>query len=372
MRSPGPARGRSGLPREVGGDRGDHPHRRGLAGAVGPEEPEGLPRPHVEVDARGPPRTSPYDLRSRRARIRRGHGPRTVGLAAGVAGHRVVPGAPASGVEDMRPTLRPTTDRRHPCYRLDSDRDGGEDHAMTQLSASSRPVVLVTGVGRTVGIGAGIALTAAPRTAGTSRRRTGRAYDDRMPWGRQTTDPAPGRPRRWASRAPHAWPSRPTSPTWRLPGRVFDAVEAGLGPVTALVMCHCESVDSGLLDTTVESFDRHYAVATCAPDSSPSRHGSARSPAAGRRRSRSSRIRCSRTDPAPHGPAAASNSAYRRRGSRGSLTSRTTRSRRSGAIANSCGERKRLDDIPGAVERTIAGPVRRPERDRRGVLHRAT
>ena len=25
-------------------------------------------------------------------------------------------------------------------------------------------------------------------------------------------------------------------------------------------MCHCESVDSGLLDTTVESFDRHYAV----------------------------------------------------------------------------------------------------------------
>lgn len=25
-------------------------------------------------------------------------------------------------------------------------------------------------------------------------------------------------------------------------------------------MCHCESVDSGLLDTTIESFDRHFAV----------------------------------------------------------------------------------------------------------------
>jgi len=25
-------------------------------------------------------------------------------------------------------------------------------------------------------------------------------------------------------------------------------------------MCHCESVDSGLLDTTTESFDRHFAV----------------------------------------------------------------------------------------------------------------
>ena len=34
----------------------------------------------------------------------------------------------------------------------------------------------------------------------------------------------------------------------------------GCGPVTALVLCHCESVDSDLLDTTVESFDRHVAI----------------------------------------------------------------------------------------------------------------
>lgn len=33
-----------------------------------------------------------------------------------------------------------------------------------------------------------------------------------------------------------------------------------LGPVGALVLSHCESVESGVLDTTVESFDRHYAV----------------------------------------------------------------------------------------------------------------
>lgn len=26
------------------------------------------------------------------------------------------------------------------------------------------------------------------------------------------------------------------------------------------MLCHCESVDSSLLDTTIESFDRHYAV----------------------------------------------------------------------------------------------------------------
>ena len=47
------------------------------------------------------------------------------------------------------------------------------------------------------------------------------------------------------------------------PGTVaelFDSVEEALGPITALVMCHCESVNSGILNTTVESFDRHFAV----------------------------------------------------------------------------------------------------------------
>lgn len=43
------------------------------------------------------------------------------------------------------------------------------------------------------------------------------------------------------------------------PSLVSDAREA-LGPLGVLVTCHCESVDSSILDTTVESFDRHYAV----------------------------------------------------------------------------------------------------------------
>ncbi|WP_240521989.1 SDR family oxidoreductase [Amycolatopsis vastitatis] len=45
-----------------------------------------------------------------------------------------------------------------------------------------------------------------------------------------------------------------------VPAQLFDSVECELGNVTALVLCHCESVDSGLLDTTVESFDLHFAV----------------------------------------------------------------------------------------------------------------
>ncbi len=38
--------------------------------------------------------------------------------------------------------------------------------------------------------------------------------------------------------------------------RLVADVSARHGSVSALVMCHCESVDSSIADTTVESFDR--------------------------------------------------------------------------------------------------------------------
>ncbi|MCT1384619.1 SDR family oxidoreductase [Brachybacterium sp. p3-SID1565] len=45
-----------------------------------------------------------------------------------------------------------------------------------------------------------------------------------------------------------------------VPAALVEAAREAIGPLGALVMCHCESVDSSILDTTVESFDRHYAV----------------------------------------------------------------------------------------------------------------
>jgi 3-oxoacyl-[acyl-carrier protein] reductase len=44
--------------------------------------------------------------------------------------------------------------------------------------------------------------------------------------------------------------------------RIMHRAESELGPVSALVLSHSESVDSGILDTSVESFDRHFAVNT--------------------------------------------------------------------------------------------------------------
>ncbi|MBL1100300.1 SDR family oxidoreductase [Streptomyces coffeae] len=126
------------------------------------------------------------------------------------------------------------------------------------VSGRSRPLALVTGVGRTVGIGAGIACRLA--MSGWDIAFTfWRSYDERMPWGAEpgAVDAIIGSlgEHGAATVAIEADLADPDAPA-----KIFDEAEHRLGGVTALVTCHCESVDSGLLDTTVESFDRHFAV----------------------------------------------------------------------------------------------------------------
>jgi 3-oxoacyl-[acyl-carrier protein] reductase len=119
-------------------------------------------------------------------------------------------------------------------------------------------VALVTGVGRGAGIGAGIATQLA--ASGWDIALTyWTAYDERMPWGAE-----PGAAGviggSLASRGAAVAAIEADLAEDGAAGLVFDEAERRLGNVTALVMCHCESVDSGLLDTTAESFDRHFAV----------------------------------------------------------------------------------------------------------------
>jgi 3-oxoacyl-[acyl-carrier protein] reductase len=126
------------------------------------------------------------------------------------------------------------------------------------VSASGRPVALVTGVGRTAGIGAGIASQLA--ASGWDIAFTyWTAYDQRMSWGAEA-GAASAIERALTARGAAAAAVEADLADPGSPGLVFSEAERKLGNVTALVLCHCESVDSGLLDTTVESFDRHFAV----------------------------------------------------------------------------------------------------------------
>ncbi|MFD7865702.1 SDR family oxidoreductase [Streptomyces sp. NPDC059783] len=130
----------------------------------------------------------------------------------------------------------------------------------TETEPSRRPLALITGVGRTIGIGAGIARQLA--ASGWDIAFTyWTPYDKRMAWGVEqgATEAieaalAERGARTAAIEADLADPDAPT--------RVFDEAERRLGPVTAMILSHAESVDSGLLDTSVESFDRHFAVNT--------------------------------------------------------------------------------------------------------------
>lgn len=119
-----------------------------------------------------------------------------------------------------------------------------------------RPVALVTGASRQIGIGAAIAVALA--TSGWNVGTTyWRPYDATMPWGSDN-----GAVERLDTqlRVCGAAPVEADLADITTPTLVFDQVEAALGPVTTLVLAHCQSVDSGILDTTVESFDLHFAV----------------------------------------------------------------------------------------------------------------
>jgi len=119
-------------------------------------------------------------------------------------------------------------------------------------------IALITGASRRNGIGAAIGLALA-REGWDVAITFWRPYDERMPWGSDPLDVP------WLCDQLTALGAKTAAIEADLripdaPAHIFDAVERAVGPVTALVLSHAESVNSDIMGTTVESFDRHFAV----------------------------------------------------------------------------------------------------------------
>ncbi len=125
------------------------------------------------------------------------------------------------------------------------------------MSSSSR-VALVTGVGRRRSIGAGLAVGLATDGWDLALGYWS-PYDDRLGHERLPQDPET------VAQECRALGSRVVLLPGDLadaevPERVIASAADQLGPLSALVMSHCESVDSTILSTSVESWDRHFDV----------------------------------------------------------------------------------------------------------------
>lgn len=128
---------------------------------------------------------------------------------------------------------------------------------MTTIS-EPRPVAIVTGVGRRRGLGSAIVLALVESGWDVATTFWGH-YDERMAWGPDADgNAALGEEVRQRGGRQFRVEADLSDP--EAPARLFDSIEAGLGTASALVVNHTESVTSGFLDTTTESFDRHYAV----------------------------------------------------------------------------------------------------------------
>lgn len=123
-----------------------------------------------------------------------------------------------------------------------------------------KKLALVTGVGRKVGIAAAIAKQLAANDWDLALTYWTH-YDERMRWGVEPADPLSIKEQLECTGA-NVFLIESNLELPESPNEIFRAVAQGCGAVSAVVLCHCESVDSGILNTSVESFDRHFAVNT--------------------------------------------------------------------------------------------------------------
>jgi 3-oxoacyl-[acyl-carrier protein] reductase len=122
---------------------------------------------------------------------------------------------------------------------------------------SGRGTALLTGVGRRRSIGAGLALGLADDGWDLVLNYWA-PYDERLAYerGEHDADDIAAECRRRGSNVEVVPADLAVIET---PPRLVETASA-LGNLRGLVMSHCESVDSSVLDTSIESWERHFAV----------------------------------------------------------------------------------------------------------------
>jgi 3-oxoacyl-[acyl-carrier protein] reductase len=122
---------------------------------------------------------------------------------------------------------------------------------------SGRGTVVLTGVGRRRSIGSGLALGLAEDGWDLVLNHWA-PYDQRLAYerGEHDTEDVAAECRRRGSQVEVVPADLAAIGT---PARLVQTASA-LGGLRGLVMSHCESVASSVLDTTVESWERHFAV----------------------------------------------------------------------------------------------------------------
>ncbi len=122
----------------------------------------------------------------------------------------------------------------------------------------ARPAALITGVGRTGSIGHAVARRLAASGWNIAFTHWG-AYEQRagLPWHANDVEQMRAELADAGARV-HSI-EIDFADAVAVEG-VVAAAAAELGPLSGLVLCHSESIDSSILTTSLESFDRHFAV----------------------------------------------------------------------------------------------------------------